>query len=97
MTSLNRDRVVTDFGKVKDLLAKSYTSVAWGRKVNVNTMFFNKEDSFLFLINLFKNIVFTFTFLPQAAKVKVFARRSFAFRKSVATLSRFSEVTVTPP
>ena len=48
VTSLNRDRVVTDFWKVKDLLAKSYTFVAWGGKVNVNTMFLNKENRFLF-------------------------------------------------
>ena len=48
MTSLNRDRVVTDFRKVKDLLTKTFTFVAWGRKGNVKPMFFNKRDRFLF-------------------------------------------------
>ena len=48
MTSLNRDRVVTDFRKAKDLLAKTFTFVAWGKKVNVHIMFFNKEYWFYF-------------------------------------------------
>ena len=48
MTSLNRDRVVTDFRKVEDLLTKTLTFASCVRKVNVNPMFFNKRDRFLF-------------------------------------------------
>ena len=70
MTSLNRDRVVTNFRKNKDLLAKSFTFVAWGRKVNVNTMFFNKEDKFLFLINLFNILCLRLLFFPRRQKLR---------------------------
>ena len=68
MTSLNRDRVVTDFRKGKDLLAKTFTFVAWGKKVNVNTMFFNKENQFLFLINLLKILCLRLLFYPRRQK-----------------------------
>ena len=46
MTSLNRDRVVTEFRKVKDLIAKTFTFVTLGTKVNVNIMLLNKEYRF---------------------------------------------------
>ena len=69
MTSLNRDRVVTNFRKVKDLTTKTLTFDAWVRKVNVNPMFFNKKDIFFFLINIFKILGLRLLFTRKRQKL----------------------------
>ena len=70
MTSLHRDRIVIDFRKVKDLLAKNFTFVAWDKKINVNTIFFKRLIKNQNLFSLLKTLCLRLLFYPRRQKFR---------------------------
>ena len=71
MTSLNRDRVATDFRKVKDLLTKTLTFAALGKKVNVNTIFLKRLIKNKKLSSLLKTLCLRLLFSPRQQKYRI--------------------------